>query len=395
MHTSRRWPVPRWVLGGRAVRRRRPDVSLVVAGDELGFTPVEPPVWMRCLPFAYVAVVLLLEAGLQQEWAVSFFLIALPPIVACAYGPAAVAAFTVFAILLEGVLASTAHHLWENHHVTADIATALVGLLSTVLAAHRVRQARHLVHANSVAEALMRTLLRPVPHQVGRVLAASLYRPSEVGTMVGGDLFDIRVTDSGERAIIGDVRGKGLQAVRAVAAILGSFREAAYEAGDLPTVAARLERRLVLEATEIPDEELFATALLMEYDSLADRVTFTNHGHVEPVLISRGQVKALEGPPVLPLGLGGLAAADGPVAWSHRFARGDVLLLVTDGLAEARDHEGEFYPLVERLRRRFAGRPAPGPAEVVDFLNCDLPRFARGLHDDVAILAIAPHSASA
>ncbi|MFG2296089.1 PP2C family protein-serine/threonine phosphatase [Streptomyces sp. NPDC048603] len=395
MHTSRRWPVPRWVPGGRAARRRHPDVSLVAAGDELGFTPVEPPVWLRWLPFGYVAFVLLLEATLQEEWAVSFFLIALPPIVACAYGPAVVAALTVAAILLEGFLAAQADHLWENHHVTADMATALVGILSTVLAASRVRQTRSLVHANSVAEALMRTLLRPVPHQVGQVLAASLYRPSEVGTMVGGDLFDIRVTDCGERAIIGDVRGKGLQAVRAVAAILGSFREAAYEAGDLPTVAARLERRLVREAREIPDEELFATALLMEYDSLTGRVTFTNHGHVEPVLISRGEVSALAGPPVLPLGLGGLAVpAEGPVAWSHRFARGDVLLLVTDGLAEARDHDGAFYPLVDRLRQRFAGRPAPGPAEVVDFLNCDLPRFARGLHDDVAILAIAPHCGS-
>ncbi|MGW6407092.1 hypothetical protein ACWF95_07970 [Streptomyces vinaceus] len=57
---------------------------------------------MRWLPFAYVAFVLVLEATLRQEWAVGFFLIALPPIAAYAFGPVAVAAFTVFAILLEG-----------------------------------------------------------------------------------------------------------------------------------------------------------------------------------------------------------------------------------------------------------------------------------------------------
>nr|WP_237291718.1 hypothetical protein [Streptomyces sp. Sge12] len=34
---------------------------------------------------------------------------------------------------------------------------------------------------------------------------------------------------------------------------------------------------------------------------------------------------------------------------------------------EARDTGGDFYPLVDRLRHRFAGRPAPGPADVVDF----------------------------
>ncbi|MFE6845252.1 PP2C family protein-serine/threonine phosphatase [Streptomyces sp. NPDC057686] len=373
------------------MRRTRSEVSLADAMED-GFRPAAPPAWMRWLPFAYVAFVLLLEVTLQEEWAVSFFLIALPAIAAYAFGPAVVAALTVFAILLEGALAAVSHHLGENHHVTADIATAVVGILSTALAAHRTRQERNLVHANSVAEALMRALLRPVPHQVGHVLAASLYRPSEAGTMVGGDLFDIRATRAGERAIVGDVRGKGLPAVRTVAAILGSFREAAYEAQDLPAVAARLERRLAREAEEIPDEELFATAVLIEYDSRAHRVTVTNHGHVEPVLISRGEVRMLEGPPALPLGLGSLAAADGPVAWSHRLTRGDVLLLVTDGLVEARDTRGDFYPLVDRLRHRFEGRAAPGPADVVNFLNTDLPRHTRNLHDDIAMLAIAPHS---
>ncbi|WP_327732635.1 serine/threonine-protein phosphatase [Streptomyces nojiriensis] len=372
------------------MRGTRPDAPLTAAADD-GFRPAAPPAWMRWLPFACTALVLLLEAALHKEWAVSFFLIALPAIAAYAFGPVAVAAFTALAILLEGSLAATAHHLGETHHVTADIATALVGILATALAAHRRSQERHLVHANSVAEALMRALLRPVPHQVGNVLAACLYRPSEAGTMVGGDLFGIRATRSGERAIIGDVRGKGLPAVRTVAALLGSFREAAYEAHDLPAVAARLERGLVREAEETRDAELFATAVLIEYDSLAHRVTVTNHGHVEPVLISRGEVRTLDGPPALPLGLGRLAQADGPVARSHRFTRGDVLLLVTDGLVEARDTGGDFYPLVERLRHRFEGRAAPGPADVVDFLNTDLPRHTRNLHDDVAMLAIAPH----
>ncbi|MFF4444514.1 PP2C family protein-serine/threonine phosphatase [Streptomyces sp. NPDC001502] len=372
------------------MRGTRPDASLT-AGTDDGFRPAAPPAWTRWLPFVYVAFVLLLEAAQREEWAVSLFLVALPAIAAYAYGPVVVAALTVLAILLEGLLAAVSHHLGETHHVTADIATAVVGILATALAAHRRSQERHLVHANSVAEALMRALLRPVPHQVGNVLAAGLYRPSEAGTMVGGDLFDIRATRTGERAIIGDVRGKGLPAVRTVAAILGTFREAAYEAGDLPAISARLERGLVREAEEIRDAELFATAVLIEYDSLAHRVTVTNHGHVEPVLISRGEVRTLQGPPALPLGLGHLAAAERPVPCSHRFTRGDVLLLVTDGLVEARDTGGDFYPLVERLRHRFEGRPAPGPADVVDFLNTDLPRHTPHLHDDVAMLAIAPH----
>ncbi|MGW7488969.1 PP2C family protein-serine/threonine phosphatase [Streptomyces sp. NPDC054786] len=390
----------------RIGRGRRPGRDRGAGGfteivDNSGLAVPRPPVWMRWLPAAYVAFVMLLETVTPTPWAVSFLLIALPVIAAYALGPVSVAAFTVVAIALEGVVAGTPcctghnlHQLWENHHVAAYIATGLVGILGVALAAHRRRQEQHLVRANSVAEALMRTLLRPVPHRVGQVLAAGLYRSGEVGTMVGGDLYDIRATGAGERAIIGDVRGKGLQAVRTVADILGSFREAVYGPGGLPAVAARMERRLVREAEALPDDELFVTAVLVEYDAAAHRITIVNQGHIEPVLISRGEVTALTGPPALPLGLGALADAladDDPVAYTHGFHPGDVLLLCTDGLIEARDHTGAFYPLLDRLRHRFTVGPAPGPDDVINFLNTDLPRHTRVFHDDVALLALAPY----
>ncbi|MEU5421057.1 PP2C family protein-serine/threonine phosphatase [Streptomyces sp. NPDC001407] len=362
-----------------------------------GLEMAAPPAWMRWLPAAYVAGVLLLEPVTPVQWPVSFLLIALPVVAAYSLGPFGVAAVTVFAIAFEGVLAGTpccagraTNNLWERHHVAAYISTAMVGVLGTALAAHRKRQEAQLVRANSVAEALMHTLLPPVPHKVGNVLAASLYRPAEARTMVGGDLFDIRATQAGTRAIIGDVRGKGLQAVRTVVDVLGSFRQAVYDPGGLRQVAASMERRMAHEAESIRDDELFVTAALIEYDPSAQQVTIINHGHIEPVVISRGEVQAVTGPPALPLGLGALDA-ERPVAYTHRFGDGDVLLLCTDGLIEARDPSGAFYPLLDRLRQRFAGRPAPDPAEVVDFLDTDLPRHASSLHDDVAILVFAPY----
>lgn len=147
---------------------------------------------------------------------------------------------------------------------------------------------------------------------------------------------------------------------------------------------------LAAKAQEAQGEELFATAVLIEYDSLAHRVAVTDHGHVEPVLISCGEVRVLSGLPALPLGLGGLAETGTAAVWRHRFARGDILLLVTGGLVVARDTDGDFYPLVNRLRHRFADRPAPGPADVINFLDTDLPRHTR-LHDDVAMMGGGGH----
>ncbi|GAA2644324.1 PP2C family protein-serine/threonine phosphatase [Streptomyces lunalinharesii] len=392
-------PGPDGTVGAAVVKpsgQARPGQRLTGLVDSNGFEAPRVPPWMRWLPGLYVLLVLLLEFVTPTQWAVSSLLIAVPVLAAFTHGPIGVAVVTVFAAGLEGVLAGTPcctghniHQLWGNHYVATYISTLIVGIMGVALAGYRQRQQRHLVQVNSVAEALMRTLLRPVPHRVGGVLAAGLYRSAEVGTMVGGDLYDIRATRAGERAIIGDVRGKGLQAVRTVADILGSFREAVYDPGDLLAVASRMERRLAHEAAEIPDDELFVTAALIEYDAGARQLTIINHGHIEPVLISAGEVVALTGPPALPLGLGGLAA-EVPVSYTHPFGEGDVLLLCTDGLIEARDQTGAFYPLLDRLTLRFGGRPAPGPADVIDFLNADLPRHTRVLHDDVAILALAP-----
>ncbi|MEV4442755.1 PP2C family protein-serine/threonine phosphatase [Streptomyces sp. NPDC049577] len=358
-----------------------------------------PPAWLRWLPVTYVMFVLVLEPLTPVQWPVSFLLVALPVIAAFTLGPVGVAGFTVFAVGLEGTLAGSVccagrvtHDLWERHYVGAYVSTAVVGVLGTALAAHRRRQEFRLLHASSIAEALMRTLLRPVPRRVGRVLAAGLYRPAEA--VVGGDLFDIRTTECGERAVIGDVRGKGMPAVRTVADLLGCFRQTAHDPGDLLHVADTMERCIAREAAAIADDELFVTAALVEYDPVAHRVTIVNRGHVEPVLISRGEVEALSGPPSLPLGLGSMTT-ERPGTYDHPLLPGDVLVLCTDGLVEARDESGTFYPLLDRLRDRFAGRPQPEPGEVVDFLDTDLPRHARALQDDVAVLALAPVGATA
>lgn len=317
-------------------------------------------------------------------------LIPVPVIAAFVFRPAVIGPLTVLTIVLEALLSAIPGHTFEHHHVAAYVATALVGIVGASLSANRRRQERTIVHANSVAEALVRTLLRPVPHQVGPMQTAGLYRAADAAAMVGGDLYEVLETPSGGRAIIGDVRGKGLGAVRTVADVLGSFRAAALDAGLLTRLASRLEQVVLRAAEEAHDEELFVTVTLAEFHWSSSEVALVNYGHLDPVLITGGQVRTLPTASGLPMGLGALDAGQGPAVTTYRLHPGDVLLLYTDGVVEARDETGEFYPLVERLRARFAGAHDRAPSEVVDFLNTDLPRFAPRLLDDIAILAIAP-----
>ncbi|MFD4759731.1 hypothetical protein ACFWOJ_12795 [Streptomyces sp. NPDC058439] len=140
------------------------------------------PGWMRWLPAFYIAGILVIEPVTPVQWPVSFLLVALPVIAAFAHGPVAVGAFTVFAIVFEGVLAGTpccagrpVSYVWDRHYVTAYLCTALVGVLGTLLAAHRVRRERTLATVRFVAEIAQRVLLSPVPHRIGPIQVETLY----------------------------------------------------------------------------------------------------------------------------------------------------------------------------------------------------------------------------
>src|ERR1700709_19730 len=98
--------------------------------------------------------------------------------------------------------------------------------------------------------------------------------------------------------IIGDVRGKGLDAVRLASIVLGSYPHVAYERADLRTGGADLDRAV---ARSVGDED-FVTAALVE--ERGGTLTIVNCGHPAPPLRLREEGIPLEPPaPAPPLGL--------------------------------------------------------------------------------------------
>lgn len=353
-----------------------------------------PPAWMRWLPVLYVAAVLLLEPVTPVDWPVSFVLVALPLVTAFAHGPRAVAGATVFAVLLEGVLAGTpccagrpVGYLWDRHYVAAYVCTVLVGTLGTILAAHRVHRERTLADVRFVAEIAQRVLLRPVPHRVGNLLLESLYLSAAAEARIGGDLYEAVPTSYGVRLLIGDVRGKGLLAVETAAALLGAFREAAHDEPDLPALAAHVDTSMSRRARLLGGNEMterFVTAVFAEIPAAGHVVRVVNCGHPPPVLIRPDEVRELDrGRSAPPLNLGMLVGDPYPLD-EYAFRPGDHLLLYTDGVTETRDPEGTFYPLLTRLRSW--GRLPPH--ELMERLHEDLLAHSHDcLRDDTAALA--------
>lgn len=192
----------------------------------------------------------------------------------------------------------------------------------------------------------------------------------------------------GVRLVVGDVRGKGLDAVETVAVVIGAFREAAEQEASLEGVAGRLERALAREEARrggLDVLEGFITAVLAEIPSGLPRVRIVNRGHPEPILLHPdGALEVLKpSVPALPLGMDLGTWPECTDEWD--LPAGTTLLLYTDGLSEARNDEGVFYDPAARLR----GRIFPGPEELLSALTDDVRLHTGGEStDDMALLAV-------
>ncbi|MDN0197844.1 PP2C family protein-serine/threonine phosphatase [Streptomyces sp. S.PNR 29] len=342
-----------------------------------------PPGWVRVLPAGLLAAVCAATLLSPEPLDIGFLLGAIPPLAVLSYGPAATA---VLGGLVLVVLVAPAFRL-DDPGSTDLLTVGFVAVLSVFVSFVRSHRDAQLVTERAVAQVAQRAVVPPLPKQVGPVQCAGLYRAAQRGTLVGGDFFDVRAGPRGVRAVMGDVQGHGLSAVATVASLLGAFREAVLDQPDPESVAARLDRRLVTDSAGVPHAELFATAVLLEFSADARAVRIVACGHPGPLLLRRGKAVELEIEPGAPLGLG-LAEVARPSGATVPLRPGDRLFLASDGVTEARDTTGAFYPLTERLGS-FCDEE---PAALAEQVWADLVRHCPDVRDDVTMLVLAPRA---
>ena len=194
---------------------------------------------------------------------------------------------------------------------------------------------------------------------------------------MGGDLYEVVEGSDGVRVIVGDVRGKGLDAVQMAATVLGAFRRAAVSEDSLAAIAVDLDNVV----TAVAGDEDFVTAVLAEFHD-DSTVALVNCGHHPPLLLTNVDTGRLmdTGEPQPPLGLG---PKPDPVT-SH-LPEGARMLFYTDGLIEARNGEGAFFPLAERATTLTTG----SLDDALDGLLDELVQHAADEMDDDMALVLA------
>jgi phosphoserine phosphatase RsbU/P len=333
-------------------------------------------------PPAVILAVTVLDLITARTTVLLGLLATAPLLAANLVGVELTAAYGLIAIV-DAVLLGFSDHVYDTAddrtgqwiRITAIVLAAVVGVLS---ARRRLLREGRLLRMTRVAEVAQYAVLAPIPPRLAGLALAVQYTSAAADARIGGDLYAAVDTPYGVRLLIGDVRGKGLEAVRLAAVLLGAFRERADERDDLLVLLDDLDRAV----RRVADDEDFVTALVAQVTP-DGRLSVVNAGHPAPLLLRHGVAVVLR-PPIRrpPLGLSGEAAV-----LTVEVRPGDRMLMYTDGLGEARHRvDGTFFPL-----REFA-TPALSSGSLDEGLlgvqHAVTDWTGGSLTDDVALLAV-------
>jgi hypothetical protein len=251
---------------------------------------------------------------------------------------------------------------------TGDIASLLLMAVTALLLLRRllksVRAQRLMALDVKQAQEVQQVILPEARTTIPGLVVESEYRPA---LEVGGDFFQIipHPTDGSLLIVAGDVTGKGLKAGMLVALLVGAIRSTTELNGEPLFILQALNRRLMGRG------EAIATCMALRIATDGESL-LANAGHMPPYL--NGEPLAIEG--ALPLGM--MDDAEFSVM-RFNLAAGDRLMLVSDGIVEAMDAEGQlfgFNRVQELLRTGKSASEVAGAAQ----------KF--GQEDDISVIAV-------
>jgi len=203
---------------------------------------------------------------------------------------------------------------------------------------------------------------------------------------IGGDAYDYALNENGLLHLaVFDAMGHGLAAAGVAAFALSVYRHSRRREETLAATYRAIDHAI---AEQYPTSR-FVTGLIAELDVSSGRFCWISAGHPPPLLLRDGNlVKTLEAAPSPPMGM--RLAPGPPVDGEESLQPGDMILLYTDGLTEARRPDGELFT-VERLAEfieRQAADGLPAPETLRGLRQAIIGRGEGSLRDDATALLV-------
>jgi serine phosphatase RsbU (regulator of sigma subunit) len=269
-----------------------------------------------------------------------------------------------------------------NEALFGGLASVLVfGLVCIVFVTSRHQMLTVIDRERSIVETLQgafSTDLDVLPgSRIGRA-----YISADVDAAVGGDLYDVRrLGPSRGLVVVADISGKGLQAAVNTAFVKYSIRMLARSVDEPSQILAQFNRAFL---DTVRDPNLFVVAFVGVLDAATHQFTYASAGHAGAYLRREKVVRQLDvtGPII------GLDPEFGYESRTLTLHEGDLIVLATDGLSEARNGSGELLDDAGAMALLMS---SPGdPQACADGLVASARERSGGtLHDDLALLVIA------
>lgn len=290
----------------------------------------------------------------------------------------------VLSVALNG-LAGISADAWDgSSHISVAVAavrggTLLVAaaIIYTLVSQVRTSRDRYL----QAAQTLERTLVpAQIPLMPGMSVAA-VYRPAAGTFQVGGDFYDVFSCPDGSFVIcVGDVQGKGLEAAAVTGLVRHELRHHLYVGHTPAESIARLNTLLLGH----PSRRFITLVVIKLWPrrGVCD-LEIARAGHPPPIVWRDGETGELEGGK-------GPAAGIYPHSeyqpWAEQLKAGDLLVLYTDGVVEARRGPELFG--AGRLAAAVARHAGSPPGDLCDHIVDELLEFADDVRDDAIVLTV-------
>jgi sigma-B regulation protein RsbU (phosphoserine phosphatase) len=235
---------------------------------------------------------------------------------------------------------------------------AMTGSIQVLLEEQRKKQ--RLEQELDIAREVQAQLFPRTLPQVAGVRLAAVCRAARV---VSGDYYDCFQLAPARLALaIADISGKGISAALLMASVQAALRSQALSDGaglNTADMAAKLNRHLLVNSTA----ERYATFFYAVYDAETRCLSYTNGGHVPPVLLAGNKVQKLdEGGPVV-----GLLANPSYVQATIEVPPASLLVACSDGVLEPVNAYGEEFGM-QRLIEEIVRHREAAPEHLVELL---------------------------